>query len=370
MSKKNSPSSPTEASETPKIPENTKGIDLSDELDFVVESTSTIDLEALASPKCDVLEVSEPETEPKTPEPPPSIPTNPKKNKHDKGEKAPAPIVIKKVKKHAHGHHGGAWKIAFADFVTAMMAFFLLMWLIAALNTSQKEGLAEYFKQPIKVALFGGDSMGNRKEIVKGGGLDTKQKDGQSTLNSKPLPKDKPVPDAKLVKAEEIKKLEQLKADINISMEQDPALNGLKKQLLMDVVNDGLRIQLIDNQNKPMFTMGSDSIDPEMQKVLDKIAVLLKNTPNKISIQGHTDANPYDNPDELQTSNWELSTQRANAARRALVKAGLDESKVMHVSGYASTVLLDKQNPNNPQNRRISIIVMKKDAEKSLLANE
>lgn len=153
-------------------------------------------------------------------------------------------------------------------------------------------------------------------------------------------------------------------------MEKDPSLARSKKQLLMDVVSDGLRIQLIDNQKKPMFDVGSDKINPEIEPILANIAKLLNSVPNKITIQGHTDANPYHNPEELEYTNWELSAQRANAARRALIKAGMDENKVMTVTGYSSTVLLDKKNPYNPENRRISIIVMKKGAENKIKVNK
>lgn len=289
----------------------------------------------------------------------------PKNDKKDK-EHASAPIIIKRIKKH-HGHHGGAWKIAFADFVTAMMAFFLLMWLLAALNKAQKEGVADYFKQPIKVALFGGNSMGDRKESLQGGGSDITQKDGLSANSNKPPVAVKKVADDAAAKAAEMKQLQNIQAQLNESMDKDPALIGLKKQLMMDITKDGLRIQLIDDQNRPMFQMGDDKLSPEMQQVFNKIVLLLKDSPNKITIQGHTDANPYDNPEELQTSNWELSTQRANAARRALVKAGLDENKIMRVTGFASTLLLDKTNPLSPKNRRISIIIMKKEAEDNVL---
>ena len=130
----------------------------------------------------------------------------------------------------------------------------------------------------------------------------------------------------------------------------------------MDIVQDGLRIQLIDNQKKPMFDVGSDKVNPNFEPILANIAKLINTVPNKISIQGHTDASPYDNPEELDYTNWELSSQRANAARRALIKAGMNEDKVMTVSGFASTLLLDHKNPWNPENRRISIIVMKKTA--------
>lgn len=294
-----------------------------------------------------------------------------KKEKKEKIEKTVTAPIIKKVKKGKHGHHGGAWKIAFADFVTAMMAFFLLMWLVASLNKAQKAGISEYFKQPMKVALFGGESMGNRTVNVKGGGPNIEDTDGQVSASNKPLNK-KEIATEKEVESNknELKKLEELKQEINLSMEKDPALAGLKKQLLMDVVSDGLRIQLIDNQKRPMFDVGSDKVNPEIEPILANIVKLLNSMPNKITIQGHTDANPYNNPDELEYTNWELSSQRANAARRALIKAGMKDDKVMTVTGFASTVLLDKTNPYNPENRRISIIVMKKGAEDKISTNK
>lgn len=290
-------------------------------------------------------------------------------NKKDKTSSAP---IIKKIKKQHHGHHGGSWKIAYADFVTAMMAFFLLMWLVASLNKAQKAGIADYFKQPIKVALSGGQKMGDQKVNVKGGGPNSESIEGQVVATNQPLKDEKIAektnPDN--TSQNESKKLEALKAEINLSIEKDPSLAGLKQHLLMDVVSDGLRIQLIDNQKKPMFDVGSEQINPELIPILANIAKLLNSVPNKITIQGHTDANPYHNPDELEYTNWELSSQRANAARRALIKAGMNENKVMTVSGFSSTVLLDKKNPYNPENRRISIIVMKKEALDKITTNQ
>lgn len=304
----------------------------------------------------------------------------------EKKENLNLPPIIKKVKKHGHGHHGGAWKIAFADFVTAMMAFFLLMWLIASLNKSQKAAVADYFKQPIKVALMGGEDYGNRPINVNGGGPDTNETQGIVAATDKPVTETKSGQEINTEEANkknsgnekndeaaakaETKKLEELKSQINISMDKDPALAGLKQQLRMDVVNDGLRIQLIDNQKRPMFDVGSDKVSPNVEPILANIAKLLNSVPNKITIQGHTDANPYNNPQELDYTNWELSSQRANAARRALIKAGMQENKVLKVSGFSSTVLMDTKNPLNPENRRISIIVMKKKAEDQINSNK
>lgn len=138
----------------------------------------------------------------------------------------------------------------------------------------------------------------------------------------------------------------------------------------MEVVKDGLRIQLIDNQKKPMFDVGSDKLNPDMEPLFIQIAKLLKNVPNKITIEGHTDAHPYHNPEELEYTNWELSTQRANAARRALVKAGLDPDRVIRISGFASTLLLNTQDPFSPENRRISIMVIKKEVENKMMKSK
>lgn len=277
------------------------------------------------------------------------------------------PIIIKRKASESHPPHGGSWKIAYADFVTAMMAFFLLMWLIASLNKAQKDGLSEYFKQPLRIALIGGDSMGSRTNIVKGGGDQLDKHDGQVSANQTADGEKKGTQNDK---QKEMQKLKELKSNILLTVDKDPALADLKDRLLMDEVSEGLRIQLIDNKNKPMFPMGSDQMSPEMQPILDKISKLLSTVPNKVSIQGHTDANPYNNPEDLTQSNWELSTQRANSARRALLKSGLQEDKVMEVTGFASSVLLDKTNPLNPNNRRISIIVMKKEVEDKLIKNK
>lgn len=280
------------------------------------------------------------------------------------------PIIIKKIKKH-HGHHGGSWKIAFADFVTAMMAFFLLMWLVASLNKVQKAAIADYFKQPIKVAIMGGENVGNREVNVQGGGSDSNETQGQVSATVMPVKekdKGKQINEQEAAKLE-AKKLEELKSQINISIENDPALAGLKNQIRMDIVQDGLRIQLIDNQKKPMFDVGADTVNPGFESILANIAKLVNSVPNKITIQGHTDANPYHNPEELGYTNWELSSQRANAARRALIKAGMLEEKVMTVTGFSSTMLLDNKNPLNAENRRISIIVMKKNASDEVSTN-
>lgn len=301
-------------------------------------------------------------------------PKDKEKYKSKPGKESGQTPIIRKIKKHAHAHHGGAWKIAYADFVTAMMAFFLLMWLLASLNKAQKDGISEYFKQPLKVALISGDSMGAREVTVKGGGDNIEKHDGQVSASTQPVTKNNPSPEEagsiKKQEQDEAAKLKELQQNITLTIDQDPSLQGLKDQLVMDNVAEGLRIQLVDQQKRPMFGVGSDKMDLEMEKVLAKIAVLLDKMPNMIAIQGHTDAHPYHNPEELEQTNWELSTQRANAARRALVAKGVSEAKILEVSGFASTVLLNKDDPLDPKNRRISIIVMKRAAQTKVLDNK
>ncbi|KTC82707.1 flagellar motor protein MotB [Legionella cherrii] len=285
-----------------------------------------------------------------------------------KGKAGSSPI-IRKIKKNQHKHHGGSWKIAFADFVTAMMAFFLLMWLIASLNKAQKDGIAEYFKQPMKITFFGGKNVGNQQINLKGGGPNIKDTNGQVSTTDKASTQSKQAQDIQVIQSdkEQTQKLEELKSQINLSIQQDPSLSGLKNRLLMRIVSNGLRIQLVDNKDQSMFDVGSDKLNPNMDPMFAQIAKLLSTVPNAIIIEGHTDAHPYHNPDELEYTNWELSTQRANAARRALIKAGLNPDRVKRVSGFGSTMLLNLKDPYAPENRRISIIVMKSSPNENLI---
>lgn len=273
------------------------------------------------------------------------------------------PIVIKRVKKGGAGHHGGAWKIAYADFVTAMMAFFLLMWLLGSTTRAQLEGIAEYFRTPLKVALSGGEGTGDATSIIKGGGNDLTRRAGQvkhgeidPELAKKTLAK---------VEAE---KLAEMKQKLERLIDSNPKLRQFKRQLKLDITSEGLRIQIIDEQNRPMFDSGSAVMKDYTREILREIGRTLNELPNKISLSGHTDAVQYASG-ERGYSNWELSADRANASRRELVAGGLEEGKIMRVVGLGSAVPFDKDNPNSPVNRRISIIVMNKKAEEAI-ANE
>lgn len=289
------------------------------------------------------------------------------------------PIIVKKIKKAAHGHHGGAWKIAYADFVTAMMAFFLLMWLLGSASKGQLVGIAAYFKMPLKVAMLGGPTIGASDSLLKGGGKDlTKQqmqvkpKDGSKEKNKTIDVKSKPVDidSAKKAMAEAEKiKLAELKTKIESALEQSPTLQQYKKQLLLDITTEGLRIIIVDEQNRPMFNSARAELQPYAKQILHEIGQMLNGVPNRISLSGHTDATPY-STGEKAYSNWELSSDRANASRRELIAGGMDEAKLIRVVGLSSAALFDKENPFNPINRRINIIVMNKQAEENVIKDE
>ncbi|EIJ48088.1 flagellar motor component protein [Herbaspirillum sp. GW103] len=274
------------------------------------------------------------------------------------------PIIVKRIKKGGGGHHGGAWKIAYADFVTAMMAFFLLMWLLGSTAKGDLNGIAEYFKTPLKVAMAGGSGSGDANTVLPGGGKDLTRQDGQLRKGENDVVSRKQnlkQAQQELERAER-SRLEELKARIEKAIDSNPTLKQFKNQLLIDITSEGLRIQIVDEKNRPMFALASAQLQPYTKEILHEIGRTLNDVPNKISLSGHTDATPY-SQGEKGYSNWELSADRANASRRELIIGGMDESKVLRVVGLSSAVLLDKEDPFNPINRRISIIVMNKKAE-------
>ena len=277
------------------------------------------------------------------------------------------PIIIKRIKKIAGQHHGGTWKIAYADFVTAMMAFFLLMWLLGSTTQGDKEGIAEYFKTPLKVALLGGDGSGDSTSVVKGGGDDITKKIGQMKRSDFDDLKRSIDIDAlqALQDRFELEQLEKLKTRIENAININPALNKFKNQLLLDITMEGLRIQIVDEKNRPMFAMGRAELQSYTKMILHEIGKMLNDVGNKISLSGHTDATPYPTG-EKSYSNWELSADRANASRRELIVGGMNPEKMLRVVGLSSAVMFDKEDPFNPFNRRISIIVMNKKAEDAI----
>ena len=286
------------------------------------------------------------------------------------------PIVIKRIKKVAGGHHGGAWKIAYADFVTAMMAFFLLMWLLGSTSNGDLKGIAEFFLNPLKVGMSGGSGAGDAKSILKGGGKDITSTSGQ--VKGGETEAKKKAPNLKEAKAEQLRKefeqrekvsLDELKKNIEKLIDGNSMLKQFKNQLLIDVTPEGLRIQIIDEKNRPMFDTSSAELKPYSRVILREIGLALNAVPNKVSFSGHTDAAQFGGG-EKGFSNWELSANRANASRREMIAGGMDENKVLRVVGLSSTVLFDKNDPLSSANRRINIVVLNKRTEEAMLQED
>jgi len=285
------------------------------------------------------------------------------------------PIIIKRVKKQAHGHHGGAWKVAYADFVTAMMAFFLVMWILGAGTREQKAAISEYFKNPsmtpgnATIAPPGKMGPGGASDaaVQLGGAMDLSHGPGKDRHNGPPGAASKEQID-KQARAQEKARLQELMQQLHAAIQNSQALAPFKDQLLLDITSEGLRIQIVDKLNRPMFDLGSAQLRDYTRAILGELGAFINRVPNRISITGHTDDAPYIN--ERDYSNWELSTDRANAARRALLAGGMDKGKTARVVGLAASVPLDKTHPDNPINRRISIIVMTREAEAAALSQD
>jgi chemotaxis protein MotB len=279
------------------------------------------------------------------------------------------PIIVKKIKKGGHGHHGGAWKIAYADFVTAMMAFFLLMWLLGSTTEGDKKGIADYFNSPLKLSLMGGGSgSGDSSSVVKGGGADLSRSSGQ--VKNGEVEAARRTINLAALKAEqrraEAARLQALKDKVEDVLASNPKLAAMKSQIRLDMTPDGLRIQIVDELNRPMFDSGSAFVKPYMRELLQQIGAVLAEVPNRLTLEGHTDAQPFAGG-ERGYSNWELSSDRANASRRELVAGGLPDDRVMRVQGLASSNPFEREQPDSPTNRRISIIVMNREAEDRVL---
>lgn len=285
---------------------------------------------------------------------------------------APQPIVIKRIAG-GHGHHGGSWKVAFADFATAMMAFFLLMWLMGSTSAEQKGGISQYFENPSAVqgvsptpspTAVQGPGGASSELIDMGGSTEQYKNKAPAEGEEDPDPTKKAVEAAaKAAEAAETAQLGKLKDDLQQAIELEASLQPFKDQIMLDLTAEGLRIQIVDKENRSMFDLGGATLKDYSLALLLKLAKVIQTVPNHISISGHTDQSKYI---RQNYSNWELSTDRANSARRALIVGGLPEEKIGRVVGLASTALLDPQQPSNPINRRISIIVMNARTEQAI----
>jgi chemotaxis protein MotB len=278
------------------------------------------------------------------------------------------PIIIKRVKKGGHAVHGGAWKIAYADFVTAMMAFFLLMWLLGSTSEGDKKGISDYFQSPLKVALAGGSGAGASNSLINGGGNDISQTSGQSAKADAESKRSKRVATEQFRQSEakaDSRRLSALSAKIAAAISNNSKLADFASQIKLQITPDGLQIQIVDDQKRPMFDIGSASVKPYMRDILREIGVTLMDVENKVSLDGHTDRSAYGSP--LGYSNWELSADRANATRRELMAAGMPEDKLARVVGMGSSLPYEPENPKAPSNRRITLLVMTREAEERLL---
>ncbi|MCX8597426.1 MULTISPECIES: flagellar motor protein MotB [unclassified Gilliamella] len=265
-------------------------------------------------------------------------------------------IISKKKSGHGGGHHGGSWKIAYADFMTAMMALFLVMWLIAKSSPQELQGIAEYFRTPLILGQNGGKNISDSESPIPGGGDDVSKSLGeeqQSIINEQPI-------DPNVV---ERNQLIETARKIYEAFELDPRLQKLAANLIVELTEMGLRIQILATDDKPMFDVGSAVIHPNMQEILHALAPIINDLPNKMTLSGHTDERQYITGDRGY-SNWELSADRANSSRRELIAAGLDSSKIIRIIGLADTVGLNNPNYSKDANRRISILILNKSAQK------
>jgi chemotaxis protein MotB len=256
--------------------------------------------------------------------------------------RAPTIVIRRKRRGNHAAAHGGSWKIAYADFVTAMMAFFLLMWLLSSTNQGDLQGIADYFNRPLKALLAQGP--GTTATTAP----QTEQDNDQSR------------------RKDEDDQLQALETKLDAIIRQSPKLEAFKNQIKIDITSEGLRIQIIDNQNRPMFDKGDAVLKSYTKDILDQIGPTLNAVPNHISIAGHTDSLPYRGLQDGY-SNWELSSERANAARRELLEGGMHADKILQIRGLADALPFLKNDPTNPSNRRISIVVLNTQAEQNFL---
>lgn len=268
------------------------------------------------------------------------------------GGGGPQVVVIKKKARGGHGgHHGGAWKVAYADFVTAMMAFFLLLWLLSTTTQEQKIGIAHYFNPPNNSTAYGGGTG-----IM--GGASVVETDGHAPKDAPVIPPSAETNDELAVQAKEDALFRQVADELKKAVMNIPELKALLDNLMIDVTPEGLRITLTDSQGRPLFENGDARMFPYTEQMLAVVANVVAPMRNNLAIGGHTDVVPYRGENPAYT-NWELSADRAQAARRALMKEGIPEKRIEKVTGYGSQqpLLVDQQ--DSVKNRRITIIVLR-----------
>ena len=288
-------------------------------------------------------------------------------------------LIIKKIKKGGHGHHGGAWKVAYADFVTAMMAFFLLLWLLNATTDEQKRGIADYFTPAaVSTSKSGAGGMLGGQSISSPGALQNKSampsvavklratsgaSDAEDELDtgSSGAETDGKASEEEIRQAMEDLEEERFRKaeeELNQAIEENPELKAVAENLVVDRTPEGLRIQIVDQEGKPMFPSGSARMPDRTRKLMAKVAQVIQSLPNKISISGHTDSTQFRGK-KAKYGNWELSTDRALSSRRALVEGGIPTARIANVVGKAETDPMVPEEPTSARNRRISIVLLR-----------
>ncbi len=277
--------------------------------------------------------------------------------KRGRNEPEPRPIIVKKVIEHAHeAHHGGAWKIAYADFVTAMMAFFLLMWLLGATDEAKRKGLADYFTPTIveyrensagSNGILGGDSIISQDNYPA--------RAAQTGSRSMTIPRDATsgIREAEAPRQQDRARFEQLRAELVRRIEADPSLRNLRSQVSFTETDEGLRIDLMDEADYSMFRRGTDELLPEAQRLVSEVAQVIADVPNKVIVRGHTDALPYASGQTM--NNWMLSTARAETTRATLQTGGLEAGRFSRIEGVADREPYVASDRYDPRNRRISV---------------
>ena len=278
-----------------------------------------------------------------------------KKDPKGKNE-LPAPIIVKKVTVIEGGHHGGAWKVAYADFVTAMMAFFLLLWLLGATTEKQRKGLADYFT-PTLVKLKEGSAGSNG---MLGGSSITDvdnypNRAGQTGTKAMTIPRD--TTGGPKEGGERVKKMQEMQQRLAAKLAQSERLARLGKQVRMVDTTQGIRIDLVDDADFSMFQLGTTVLTGEAAQLLEAIGAMVGPEMGAISIRGHTDALPWRGG--MGANNWSLSAGRAEATRQALLRDGIAEARFRRIEGVADREPLIRDKPEDPRNRRISILLMR-----------
>ena len=254
----------------------------------------------------------------------------------------PTPIVVKRIIADGHGgHHGGGWKVAYADFATAMMTFFLLLWILNATTEAQRKGIADYFTPTVIKTQNGGGTnavMNPRAAGISGTGMD----------------KNPPAPPP--TNAQDQKNFEKLEKQLSERIRKDADISNLGNQVRVSRVPEGIRIELIDQAGFSMFALGTDQLEPRAKRLMQAIAESLQQGQTPIIVRGHTDSRSYALQNHM--NNWLLSTKRAEATRRTLADAGVREDRFYRLEGLADREPFAPDNPEDPRNRRISITLV------------